>query len=326
MLSNVGLTTTFKNNSVNSLRLSYMRSIWNSSKPVYAVPGAVNPFPRWGSLPPGDPDGRHRQFRGSGRGCTEDDRGGRKLRGTGGSGNAHMADETFQPLDNYMKILGTHTLQFGANYHYGMIDERNFGSVNGSFAFADGFETGYGAADFLLGAISQNFTQSSPQYLDARSYYFGAFAQDSWRARPNLTLNYGVRYEITTPWWDTKNRMEGIVYGLQSKVFPNSPLGWVFPGDPGVPKTFASIKYNKFAPRFGFAYTPGGSGPFSKIFGGPDKTSIRGGFGIFFTNFQQESSYEEAGDAPYGNFYQESTPSMLYAPYIDRATQNIETT
>ncbi len=113
--------------------------------------------------------------------------------------------------------------------------------------------------------------QASPQLLDSRSHYAAGYIQDTWRAHANLTLNYGIRYEVSTPWYDTQNKLETIVPGQQSKVFPGAPLGWVFPGDKGVPRTLAPIKWNKFAPRFGFAYSPSGSsdGFIGKVLGGP---------------------------------------------------------
>lgn len=320
MLSNIGLTTTFKNNAVNSARISYMRSNYYSGFPDYPTPGPslaslgfLTPWGAAGGISPidapleGVPE---TSIEGIGMGLPDAVVGHR--------------EGTFQGLDNYMKVVGTHTLTFGANYHFDLITERNNDENNGSFSFSDSTtETGFGVADFLLGAVSNSFTQSSDQYLDARSYYFGAFAQDSWRAKSNLTLNYGIRYEITTPWWDTKNRLETIVLGEQSQVFPNSPLGWVYPGDKGVPNTLAFIKYNKFAPRFGFAYTPNGTGIFSKLLGGANHTSIRGGFGVFFTSYQQMSVYQEAGDVPFGNYYSASIPSLLYAPYVNRADDTV---
>ena len=118
-----------------------------------------------------------------------------------------------------MKVVGTHTIQFGGSYHYDQIDERNFDDPNGTFGFSDANETGAAFADFLMGADSGNFTQSSPQILDNRGIYVGLFVSDTWRARPSLTLNYGLRYEIITPWWDTANKMETIIPGEQSKVF-----------------------------------------------------------------------------------------------------------
>lgn len=322
-LANLGLTTTLSNHAVNTFRSSYMRSAWHFNEPAYTTPGPslvsqgfVTP---WGSA--GGISSIAPQLEGVPEISVNT-----LSFGTPGAIDGHY-DNTFQWLDNYMKVVGTHTIQFGGSYHYDQINERNFDGPNGVFNFADANETGSGFADFLLGADSGNFTQSSQQILDNRAYYLGAYLEDAWRARSSMTLNYGIRYEIITPWWDKTNKIETIVPGLQSVVFPGAPLGWVFPGDPGIPKTLAPIKHNKFAPRFGFDYAPtsSSSGFISKLLGEPGMFSVRGGAGLFYTNVQEESGYEEAGDAPFGNFYQAPLPTMMYNPYVDRNTQNIET-
>ena len=322
-LANLGLTTTFKNNSVNTLRISYMRSTWHSNQPQYATgsgpslasQGFLTPWGSTGGISPIVPS-----LEGV-PGVTIAEGGGF---GTPGAQDFHY-DNTYQVSDSYMKVIGTHTLQWGGSIHYDQIDERNILSENGAFTFNDGNETGLGFADFLIGAPS-GFKQYSIQVLDNRGYYLGAFMEDSWRASTNLTLNYGLRYEITTPWWDKDNKIEALVPGQQSVVFPNAPVGLVFPGDAGIPRTLAPIKYNKFAPRFGFDYSPSPkSGSFlSKLLGSAGTSSVRGGAGLFYTSFQEESGYEEAGDPPYGNDYNASIQTMLHAPYIDRATQIIE--
>jgi outer membrane receptor protein involved in Fe transport len=89
--------------------------------------------------------------------------------------------------------------------------------------------------------------------LDSRTRYGALFAQDSWRVAPNLTLNYGLRWEVSMPWYDTQNKIETIVPGQQSTVFPGAPPGWVFPGDKGIPSTLAPTTWNNFAPRIGIA-------------------------------------------------------------------------
>ncbi|MEO6909928.1 MAG: carboxypeptidase-like regulatory domain-containing protein [Edaphobacter sp.] len=321
-LANLGLTTTFKNNSVNTFRFSYMRSTWHADQPAYTTPGPS--LASQGFLGPWGPGGGISPISNALEGVPQISVNSMSF-GTPGAIDGHY-DNTFQWLDNYMKVIGTHTIQFGGSYHYDQINERNFDGPNGVFGYSDANETGAGFADFLLGADSGNFTQSSPQILDNRGIYVSAFVEDAWRARTNLTLNYGVRYEIITPWWDKTNKMETIIPGEQSKVFLGAPVGWVFPGDAGVPRTLAPIKYDKFAPRFGFAYAPTVSSSFlSKVLGGTGVSSIRGGFGIFYTNFQEESGYEEAGDAPYGNYYQAPVPTMMFSPYVDRGSQTIET-
>ncbi len=82
-------------------------------------------------------------------------------------------------------------------------------------------------------------------------------------------------------------------------MFPGAPVGYVFPGDPGVPRTLAPIRWNNFAPRLGFAYAPNTADGFlGKITGGPGQFSLRGGYGIFYTNIQDATGFVEVGDAP----------------------------
>ena len=74
--------------------------------------------------------------------------------------------------------------------------------------------------------------------------------------KSNLTLNYGLRWDVSRPWSEKNGQLETLVLGLNSTRFPGSPTGWVFPGDPGIPSTLAPTRYNNFAPRIGLAYSP----------------------------------------------------------------------
>jgi len=233
-------------------------------------------------------------------------------------------NNTFQWQDVFSKIIGTHSLRFGGAYHYDQINERNLNSENGLYNF-NGIETGSDFADFLLGATN-SFTQASLQVLDSRTQYLGVFAQDSWRIKPSLTLNYGLRYEISTPYYDTQNKTETIIPGVQSVVFPGAPQGWLVPNDPGVPRTLAPIKYNAFAPRLGLAYSPTAtSGLLGALFGGPGRTSIRAGFGMYYTAVEDLSQFLEVGDPPYGIYWGSTAPPVLESPFISRNDGSIET-
>ncbi|HEX4486066.1 MAG TPA: TonB-dependent receptor, partial [Terriglobales bacterium] len=220
------------------------------------------------------------------------------------------------------KIWGHHTAKFGVDLRYIQFDVRQDIEQNGVFGF-DGNETGNDFADFLIGTpdsygqASRGFTQ------DARAKYAGAYAQDSWRVKPNLTLNYGVRWEMSEPFYDTQNRIQAFVPGLQSVVFPDSPEGWVFPGDPGIPSTIAGTTHKNFAPRLGIAYSPGFTdGPLAKVMGGPGKMSIRAGFGMYYTSLHESPLLYETGDAPFGLFY--TSPALVYLeePFKSRTSDN----
>ena len=84
-------------------------------------------------------------------------------------------------------------------------------TFNGTFTFA-GTETGSDFADFLLG-VPSNYIQSSGGIFYLRNQYGGVFAQDSWRARSNLTINYGLRWDIMAPWYEKDNQIQTIVPG-----------------------------------------------------------------------------------------------------------------
>jgi TonB dependent receptor/Transposase len=142
---------------------------------------------------------------------------------------------------------------------------------NGSFQF-QGQETGSDLADFLIGTPFFYNEQDSQSYY-IRHRYQEAYLQDSWCLRPNLTVNYGVRYDHVESWSEKYNQIPTYLVGEQSVVYPNAMLGLVYPG---VPNTLVPPK-NRFSPRAGLAWSPGDMPGFiNKITGGAGKTSVRG--------------------------------------------------
>ncbi|HSB13630.1 MAG TPA: TonB-dependent receptor [Bryobacteraceae bacterium] len=233
-------------------------------------------------------------------------------------------NNTWHASDIFSKVWSKHTLKLGGEFRYLQINERNVCAPNGSFSF-DGSETGSDWADYLLGAPSE-YIQCSMQFLDSRTKYGGAFAQDSWRVKPNLTLNLGLRWEFSMPWYDTQDKIETIVPGLQSVVFPTAPKGWVVPGDPGIPSTLSPTDYNNLGPRFGLAYSPGFSdGVLGKVFGGPGKTSIRLAYGIYYTAVEDLTLFYEVGDAPYGLYWPSIVPPLFEEPFRTRSDGSSQT-
>src|SRR5438046_9869985 len=133
----------------------------------------------------------------------------------------------------------------------------------------------------VMTCAPQNYNMTSQQFLYSQSRYSAAFAEDTYKVKPNVTLNLGVRWDVSMPWYDTQGKIETIVPGLQSTQFPTAPLGWVVPGDPGIPSTLAPTRYNDVSPRLGIAYSPGfKDGIAAKIFCGPCTSSIRASDGL----------------------------------------------
>lgn len=315
---NLGLTTTVHGTAVNDFRFTYMRVVNHLGNPVEGTDVSLSSL---GFVTPWGADGGLSNINPALSGVPN------VVLNNYSFGTPvdtlNQYNNMFQVLETYAQTIGKHNLKYGINYHYDQINERNYYGANGQFGF-NGQETGNDFADLLIGAPNY-FIQASPQILDSRSHYFGAFGQDSWRILSNLTLNYGLRYEISTPWYDTQNKLETLIPGVQSVVFPGAPLGYLVPGDPGVARTLAPIRYNNFAPRFGFNYSPSSSdGLLGKITGGPGNFTLRGGYGMFYTNIQDATGFIEVGDAPYGLFYYSPVQPMLETPYIDRATGNNE--
>jgi Carboxypeptidase regulatory-like domain len=237
--------------------------------------------------------------------------------------NTFQPNTTYMASDVFSKSLGRHTWKFGGEFRYLQVNERNYANPNGGFTF-DGTVTGVDFADFLLGATSTTnapYTQAALQLLDSRTRYGGAFVQDSWKVKSNLTLNLGLRWEVSMPWYDTQGKIQAFVPGEQSTQFPLSPAGLVFPGDPGIPKTLAPTRYNNIGPRLGLAYSPGFSdGILGKVFGGPGKTSIRAAYGIYYTSVEDLNLFYEVADAPFGLYWTSPVSVLMEEPFRVRAT------
>ena len=230
-------------------------------------------------------------------------------------------DNTYTASDGFSKAMGKHTLKFGGEARYLQVNERNLASQDGAFVF-DGTVTGVDFADYLLGATTgagNGYTQAAVQLLDSRTRYGGAYVQDSWKATPNLTLNLGLRWEVSMNWYDTQGRIQTWVKGEQSTVFPTSPQGLVYPGDPGIPKTLAPTRYNNFGPRLGLAYSTSFSdGVLGKVFGGPGKYSIRASYGMYYTSVEDLNLFYEVGDAPFGLYWTSPGSVDFSEPFRNR--------
>jgi TonB dependent receptor len=198
----------------------------------------------------------------------------------GGPALITQRGNTFQFVDNLTWILGSHTFKFGGDIRREMLDIRNIGSTNGTFAFSGVF-SGNSIADFLLG-IPQSASAAAPPGPDGvnLSTVWQGFAQDDWKVSSDLTISLGVRYEYQAPF--TNNRGERSIF---DPTFPGGRLlygglpEYFVPGQgftktdrPLAPPGLVPPDRNNFAPRFGFAWRPFGN----------NRNVVRGSYGVFF--------------------------------------------
>jgi outer membrane receptor protein involved in Fe transport len=196
---------------------------------------------------------------------------GRVQLGNNSAVDSFQLNEAYQFSDSLTWNKGNHTVKAGfelSRLHY--INESYFLTM-GDFNFT-GAITGNAAADFLLGQAQSMMVASPALINDERQTNTYYFIQDDWRIHPRLTLNLGLRYELSLPWTDGRGLGIALRPGQQSEVIPSAPTGMVFPGDPGVPPGLVETDKNNFAPRFGFAWSPFGD----------NRTSVRAAYGIFY--------------------------------------------
>jgi hypothetical protein len=231
---------------------------------------------------------------------------------------------TYQIMENLSKVIGNHTAKLGGQYRLIKVKQDVNLIANGELEFF-GTTTGSDFADYLLGFPTLFSQQSTPEFNE-RSAYTGVYAQDSWRIRNNLTLNYGLRWDWIRPWSEDHLQTSTLIPGVQSQKFPGAPRGYLLPGDrlpdgSVVPSTIAPTPKNDLAPRFGIAYSPAWSeGWLGALSGGAGKSSVRAGWGKFFTAVEGLTVAYPTGNPPYGLTYVSPEPPLFEAPFIGAQT------
>ncbi|MBA3298140.1 MAG: hypothetical protein H0U19_14530, partial [Acidobacteria bacterium] len=204
-------------------------------------------------------------------------------------------NEVFQFTDDFSWSRGPHTMKFGLDVRKEHMIIAFINRPNGDFTF-NGVNTGNAAADFLLGLPSQFRRTTTNQAQDGVGYLYSGYAQDEWRAARNVTINAGLRYELSQPFVDKNDALNAFHPGVQSQRFPDAPAGLVYPGDPGVPRgTYATDK-NNVAPRLGVVWDPTGTG----------HTSVRAAWGLFYDAL-----------AGQGDFFQNGVLAPPFTPLVE---------
>jgi outer membrane receptor protein involved in Fe transport len=247
-------------------------------------------------------------------------------------GELPQVGNSFQFTDAMTLVKGKHTIKFGADIRRMRFDQFLYFENSGYYQYFGG---GSNDPGFFLSDTSGNLTQDLyPNYLlglpdqyqqgaaqqeHVRTSSFYLFAQDSWKLTNHLTLNYGLRWELNTPQKDIGRRVQTFRPGQVSSRYPcldtgsndcasAFPTGLVFPGDPGVPAGLTTTYYKALAPRLGIAWDPKGDG----------KTSIRGGWGLFYNPIEQLVLEQFSAEPPFGISLTTSN-TLFNTPYVSQS-------
>ncbi len=241
-------------------------------------------------------------------------------------GELPQTGNTYQVSDNLTKVVGNHTVKLGVDFRVQRFVQTLFFAPQGDYSYFGG-----GPNDFISTRNVDGSSNFFPNYLmglpdsdllgstnreDVHGKALYLFAQDSWKLKPNLTVNYGLRWEFNQPFYDAGGRYQTFRPGQATTTYPCQleagsplaisygstdcspsgpakaffPLGLVVPGDAGVPKGLTSAYYNSFAPRVGIAWDPWKDG----------KTTIHAGFGVFYNPIEQLVLEQFQAEPPFG--------------------------
>jgi hypothetical protein len=228
-----------------------------------------------------------------------------------------FAENTFEFRDTLRKVLGNQGLSFGLEIRKEQDNNNLVGAARPLYTFGGLFNFANDTPLFYQIAANPQTGGAPVTQRYFRSSTYGAFIQDDWKFRPNVSLNLGLRWEYFSPPSEKGNTLSNLVLGPPGQELTGARivngLSQLYPPD-----------RNNFAPRFGFAFSP------SKVLGieTADKFVLRGGFGVAynriplvdFTNVRANPPYEAryticcGTAAPPGDF---STPfaggQILYA-------------
>jgi hypothetical protein len=199
-----------------------------------------------------------------------------------------FSERTMEFRDVVSNVHGNHGLKFGGEFRREFNDNNLNGAARPLYTFASLFNFANDAPLFYqINADPQTGGPANAQ-RHFRSNSYGLFLLDDWKARPNLTLNFGLRYEYFGVLQEQNDQVANFTFGpggglAGSRVDPTSKL---YNGDK-----------NNFAPRFGFAYSP-------KRFGLEDDVVIRGGAGIYYNRIPEVVFSNTRGNPPFFARYQ----------------------
>jgi hypothetical protein len=227
----------------------------------------------------------------------------------------HAWDTTIELRDAFAWQHGHHALRFGGDARryiwpmWGFFQNRGFYQFTNGYTTQFGFNDGSGSglASLLLSLPTVKQRQAGVPQMNLRNWGYDGFAEDSWQLTPNTTINFGVRYEYTSPLYDLRETNSNLVF---NNGIPSVFIG----GQNGYPTGLMYANKHNVAPRFGIAKN-------LPRFG----LVLRGGYGIFYTPVDQNTWCNQRHNVPYvfpetqqaDNF---TPPATLYTSTLNFGT------
>ena len=207
--------------------------------------------------------------------------------------------------ENVTLVKGSHELKFGGEFLHTKKHLVNTFTMSGEFDFYNNL-SGDDLTDFFLGRVSE-FLQGGGEFSTLRGREPSAYVQDNWRVSRRLTAQIGLRWDPYFPFFEEEGRTVCFNPGETSKRYPNAPTGLVYGGsnhDPGCPPGGSYNNVGNFGPRLGLAYKLTDDG----------KTSLRGGFGYYYTGMDSHWYNVMVDVAPFAPRF-DFLPSDFLDPY-----------
>ena len=298
-----GFSQIISSNKVNDIRLGFSRLnfLYGLQEPQFEVGGIETTLPNFivGQL----------NFGGAG-----------PYNATGPGGIAQARDNVYQAWDIFAWQLGRHSLKIGGEFDATQYVRFEYADPLGSLTFTQGYtnataaapkaadHSGDALASALLGLPQTAVRTLGANRIDGRQKNYAAFVQDDFRVTSSVTLNLGLRYEVSPPLADIRNQMSSIDFGTAPPpvaIFADGLQGIYSPtlfvcGQGGYPAGCAYTNWKNFSPRAGVAWSLNG------------KTVIRAGGGIYYGTQDGNTLLKMAQTLP--TTYAQTLTENAYAP------------
>ena len=272
-IAGASLVHTFSPTIVNETRFGFTRVRWNNGVPS----DPTGQFGDTGDATVGIPFGTQKYVGFTGQSISN----GVSYLGTNASPQV-FTDNTFNYYDNLTWQRGKHYLSIGGQatrYQQNYLNAGNVGFL-GQFSYSGQFTgpaggSGWGAADFLLGRISNVQLASPLGFVGNRQWRTAGYFQDDYKVTSRLTLNLGIRYEFDQPWYEQNNKTANVLPGGVVEYAGHVPTDAAPGSVVCASHSCYDANYKQFMPRLGFAFQA------------MPKLVVRGGYGAtsFFEGF-----------------------------------------